>query len=899
MRIFNLKINHMTNPIGIGTKSLQFSFKATIGNKYEIIVCEEKLENIVFRKRIGLNEIGSFYLSYDFKPGKVYYWVVETKGYKSDPAFFETALPLDCNFITPRKEISCPLIWKEFDLGKVRKARLYMTGLGLYKVFLNGMRVGDNYLTPLFNDYDAYVRYQTYDITDLLDENNKLEVILGDGWYKGRFGLNGHGGNTYGDKYLLCAKVVVEQDDGSIIEIETDPTWKATESVIIDTSIYDGETRDDRRKSELISNCEVYKTDYVTVPDFSSQVKCKMELIPSLYISPKGEQILDFGQNMVGFCRFTCREEEGSQILLEYGEVLQEECFYNENLRSAKASYQYVSDGTEKKIEPFFTYYGFRYVRVSGIKQVNPEDFIGIVLYSDITNTLQVETDNIKINRLIQNSMWGQRGNFLDVPTDCPQRDERLGWTADTQVFVDTACYHMDCYNFYKKYMMDLRYDQTRYYNGDIPMYSPSLKKQAGNGGAVWADAGTIIPWKVYQAYGDIKLLEDNYSMMKDYVDTLIERDRNDGNYHIITSGFTFGDWLAQDGVCEQAMIGGTDNNYIKSIYYFNSLKLVAKTANLLKKKEDEKYYHMLSKDVKKAILKEYFSESGRLAIDTQTAYVLSLYYQVYKVKDKVIEGLRTRLNKDFYKIKSGFTGTPLMLPVLFGNGMTNDAYRILFNEKCPGWLYAVNLGATTIWERWNSLLADGTISGINMNSLNHYAYGSVCEAIYAHIAGLKCTKAGWVSASIEPKPNYRLKHMDISFESPRGVYKVKWEILKDGMFQLDVMIPYGTTAIIKLPDHEQNISKIVGAGTYHYCYRPVIDYLHPFDEYSIVMDILANEEATKILKEKLPKAYEKVTGENEEFLGLTLKSLGYIAMFETNPIEVENVGKKLKEIKC
>lgn len=318
-------------------------------------------------------------------------------------------------------------------------------------------------------------------------------------------------------------------------------------------------------------------------------------------------------------------------------------------------------------MEPFFTFYGFRYVKVSGISKVDPKDFTGVVLYSDLQQTLQVSTNDVKINRLMQNSLWGQRGNFMDVPTDCPQRDERLGWTADAQVFVNTACYHMDCYSFYKKYLKDLRYDQKVYYEGDIPMYSPSLKKAAGNGGAVWADAGTIIPWNLYQAYGDERRLNENYSMMKEYTDTLIMVDKKDGNRHMITSG----------------------------------------------------------------------------------------------------------------------------------------AYRILFNEDFPGWLYAVNLGATTIWERWNSMLPDGRVNGMNMNSFNHYAYGSVCEAIYQYIAGLRFTKAGCKSALIAPKLNYRLKHMKLSFDSPLGMYQIEWVIQEDGVFQMDVIIPYGATARILLPSHK------------------------------------------------------------------------------------------------
>lgn len=895
LKIYDLKLNRQINPIGIDRKELQFSFKVTGGTSFLVNIYEGYEHRKIFSKKIALSKIGCFYLSYPFKTGQRYYWDVTCNGITSELASFETALPLDSDFITVNETIVCPILWKEFDLGKIVQARLYITGLGLYRAFINGTRIGDNYLTPLFNDYDAYLRYQTYDITSLLDHHNKIEVFLGDGWYKGRFGA---GQTIYGDTYLLCAKLVAELEDGSRCVIQTDETWKASDSVILDASIYNGETRDDSKNPSVRTSCIKQEVTYRLVPDTTVPVINKMEIHPSIFVSPKGEQILDFGQNMVGFCKFICREERGRQIHLQYGEVLQQECFYNGNYRSAKAEYNYTSDGCIKEVEPFFTFYGFRYVKVSGISKIDPKDFTGVVLYSDLQQTLQVSTDHVKLNRLMQNSLWGQRGNFIDIPTDCPQRDERLGWTADAQVFVNTACYHMDCYSFYKKYLNDLRYDQKVHYEGDIPMYSPSLKKAAGSGGAVWADAGTIIPWNLYQAYGDKRLLDENYSMMKEYTDTVITVDKKDGNHHIITSGFTYGDWLAQDGVCPQALLGGTDENFIKSIYYKNSLDLTAKAAKVLRKKEDERYYSSLSNQVRKAILREYFTPVGKLAVDTQTAYVLSLYYQVFIDKNKVIEGLKARLKKDLYRIKSGFTGTPLMLPVLFENGMDEEAYRILFNEEFPGWLYAVNLGATTIWERWNSMLPDGRVNGINMNSFNHYAYGSVCEAIYKYIAGLKFTKAGCKCALIAPKLNYRLKHMKLAFESPLGTYQIEWFIQEDGVFQMDVMIPYGATAKVILPNHKDKRIDELTSGEYHYCYMPVIDYHHPFSESSIVLDLLSNKEANRVFRERLPRIYAMVTGEDEEFLAMNLIAFGYHKMFGTSLDEIAEAGKALRVIK-
>lgn len=897
MNIYDLKVDRIKNPVGLFHKNLQFSFKVTGGEEFLILIRDEKTGDTVFSETIGRDNISAYYPSIDFLPGTVYTWQISCGNVKSEVANFETAAKLDASFITPSTDLTCPMIYKNFSCSEIKSARLYITGLGLYRAFINGERVGNLYLTPYFNDYDDYLRYQSYDVTSLLTEENKIEVLLGDGWYKGRIGIDGHGGETWGDKYLLSAKLVIEDKAGVITEIPTDESWMAENSVIMETSIYDGEHRDDTLAEQSPVSCEKVKTDYNLLPDLSSPVKEKALLKPTLYTSPKGEQILDFGQNMVGICRFRDRLNKGDKISLKFGEVLQEDCFYRDNLRSAKAEFTYVSNGEGLEVEQLFTFYGFRYALVDGVESVDPNDFTGVVLYSDLEDTLTVETDSKNLNQLLKNAYWGQRGNFLDVPTDCPQRDERLGWTADTQVFVDTACYNMDCYGFYKKYMRDMRFDQETYYEGDIPMYSPSLKKSAGNGGAVWADAGTIIPWKTYMAYGDKILLKENYTMMKEYVYTLENRDREDGGTHLIRSGFTFGDWLAQDGICEQALMGATDDVFIKSVYYYNSVDLIAKAAEVLGFTKDNEHYNQLKSDIKNAILAEFFSANGRFALDTQTSYVLALKYDLYADKDRVIDAFKERLRKDFYKMKSGFTGTPLLLPVLFENGLTEDAYRILFNEECPGWMYAINLGATTIWERWNSLLEDGTISGINMNSLNHYAYGAVSEAVYAHICGLKSTEAGWKKALIAPKPNFQVKKSDITFNSPVGDYRVSWNISKVGWFEMKVEIPYGATAEVLLPGHPEGKTELLEGGTYSYRYESVVDFWHPYNKHSKLLDLVNNSVTADILKREIPQGYAFITGENEEFLPNELISLAFIDMFGVSFEDIMRLDSILKEV--
>lgn len=776
-------------------------------------------------------------------------------------------------FITPAVPLQAPEFYRTFSMpaAGVTSAVLTVTGLGLYRALLNGQRVGNAYLTPGYNDYDAYVRCQSYDVTSLLQAQNRLAVVLGNGWYQGRFGVEGAGEACFGNRHLVRARLMLTQADGTKTVIETDESWRACASVIGTNGIYDGEVRNDLLVPDAQdTHCDVVEApalEQACEPDNTPPIVEKMTLKPTLYVSPKGESILDFGQNMVGFVRFVNRLPAGEGIALEYSEVLQQGCFYRENLRSAKARYDYTSDGMEKEVEPYFTFYGFRYVRVSGPDTVRPEDFTGVVLCSDLRETLSVQTDSAKINRLLQNALWGQRGNFLDVPTDCPQRDERLGWTGDAQVFLNTACYQMDCKAFYTKFLRDLREEQTRYFAGDIPMYCPSLKHACGAGGPAWADSATIMPWQLYRHYGDKTLLAQHYPMMRDYVQTLVHSDAQQGGTRILRKGFAFGDWLAQDGATPQSFVGGTNLTFVRTIYYYNSVRLTALAATEIGRNQDAQELAQRAQTIRSALLDEFFAPSGRLCVDTQTAYVLALQFEVYRNKQAVLEGLQERLKRDLYRLKTGFLGTPYLLNVLLVNGLVNDAYRLLYNENFPGWLYAVNLGATTIWERWNSLLPDGTISGTGMNSLNHYAYGSVCEAIYAHMAGLQCGAHGWKTAVVAPRLNYRMKQMTLRFASPAGVYRVAWELCAGGDISLAVEIPTGASAEVHLPLHPEQLVCTVQGGAHTWRYQAAQVVCRPFSVHTVLMDLLENAQAREVLKQTMPQLLGAALGEESDLV--------------------------------
>ena len=854
--IYNLRINHLKEPFAIDVKNNSFSFLSNEKGPFTAYII---LKNKIFDKKIvHLEDCHSFYFDKVLKYNEHYKFVVEGNSTKNELEF-ETPIKLNAPFIKPNnKEIFSPIFIKQFKINKakkIEKARLYITGLGLYQAFINENKVGNAYLTPGFNDYDYYLRYQTYNITKLLNEDNIIEIHMGNGWYKGRIGLikEFDQTNLFGDEYKLCLNILIEYKDKTIENIKSDDSWKVKYSKEVNNSIYDGEEVDFTLPEKPLENVNISIEKYNLIPDFGQLIVQKDILFPELYISPKGEKILDFKQNMVGFVRFKGSLERDQEIIMSHGEILQDNCFFNENLRSAKQILKYKGDGQKRIYEPKFTFFGFRYVLIKGLNKVNPKDFEGIVIYSDLEKTIKCKTDNDKINKLIKNSFWGQRSNFLDVPTDCPQRDERMGWTADTQVFVNTACFNMDSYLFYKKYMFDLRGDQTMYYLGEIPAYSPSLKDQANEGGAVWADAATIIPWNFYLNYGDKRILNYFYPMMKDYVETLREKDIEQGNTNLILEGFTYGDWLALDNENPESKFGGTDNGFIMSVYYYHSVELLTLVARELGNNKDYKNYNILKNRIYKALLNKYFSKEGKLNLNTQTSFVLCLQYKIYIDKDIIIRQFKERIKNDYYKIKTGFTGTPFILLTLFDNDMDDIAYRILFNENYPGWLYSINLGATTIWERWNSLLENGTISNTKMNSFNHYAYGSVCESIYSRIAGLRNNGPGWKKVIIQPHLNYRMKNIEFFYNSINGKFEINWS-WEDDKFDLNVIIPNGVDAEIILPNNEKFNVK---GGHFNFTCNLNKKLYSPFSIDTPIIDIINNKKGAKIIKKLLPKIYD------------------------------------------
>lgn len=532
--------------------------------------------------------------------------------------------------------------------------------------------------------------------------------------------------------------------------------------------------------------------------------------------TPAGELVADTKQNLSGVFSLRIHEPKGSVIRLQFGEVLQDGNFYRDNLRSAKQEFVYISDGNEHVLRPHFTFYGFRYIKIEGITNFKSGDLTVHAVYSDIQMTGKLTTGHAKVNRLIQNTIWGMKSNFVDVPTDCPQRDERMGWTGDAQAFSPTAMYLADTYAFYRKFLYDCKKEQEAH-GGMVPDTIPAAGMKGCS--SVWGDATCIIPWNMYLFYGDKSILEEHYDSMVAWVEYIRKVDDDNHGYRKI---FHYGDWLALDsktpGVAQ--VRGGTDEGFIADIYYRKSALLVAKTARLLGKEADVLKYNQLADKILEGILYEYYTPSGRCAIDTQTAAVLSLLEGIGS-QERTKAQLKELLEANYGMLKTGFVGTPFLCPMLSENGMEKMAWELLFNEDYPGWLHEVNLGATTVWERWNSLDEDGHISSTGMNSLNHYTYGSIVEWIWKYAAGLRPLEEepGFRKVCIAPSVSWQMKYLDAEYVSSAGTYEIHWDLPDKQHIHICITVPVGCEALVCLP-HSKEEAFVVSGETIDRVYQ-------------------------------------------------------------------------------
>lgn len=724
--------------------------------------------------------------------------------------------------------------------------------------------------------------------------------MLGNGWYKGKFGLKRQE-NIFGSEFMLLAEIHICYEDGDCEALGSDLTWEYRGSDIAESGIYDGEVIHhllwEGQENDWKKPAEAQPQGKL-VPRYSLPVVEKEDMpVREVLKTPAGETVLDFGQNFAGYVAFQTYLAKGAKIVLDFGEILQEGNFYNKNYRDAKSRFTYISDGRSELVKPHFTYFGFRYVRVTGWQgEVSKDDFMGKAVYSDMERTGFLETGHAKVNRLYLNALWGQKSNSVDFPTDCPQRDERLGWTGDAQVFSGTASYNMDTGAFYRKFLCDLRTEQEKY-DGIVPGVIPVLDPDGPIFSSVWGDIATFLPMVIYEHTADVQALKESYPMMKDWVDKITREDQARGQQYLYNFGNQLGDWLALDGRTEQSMNGGTDEYFIGSCYYAMSAEKTAQAAKILGKTEDAAYYEALHAQIKDAAIREYFTQSGRLAIDSQTGYIVALYAGIYPDKERVKQGLRTRLYKDCYKLKGGFVGAPILCRVLAENGMQEEAFYFLLQEGYPGWLHCVGLGATTIWERWNSVLDDGKISGTMMNSLNHYAYGAVIEFLYRDVAGFYPAAPGFQKIIYAPLVNQKLGWMKASYQCPYGTWRSEWEICPDGRVHVVLEVPLGCTAVVGLPFYPEGEIGEVTAGTYRFDYQPTEDVRARYNRQTMFKDMMQDEKAQKIIERVSPLLGYFLGSGNEDFLYESLDTLLRMSYMGFQEEEVERLANELTSI--
>ncbi|SHH72538.1 alpha-L-rhamnosidase [Clostridium grantii] len=737
----------------------------------------------------------------------------------------------------------------EFNLkGNIIFARIYATALGIYELHLNGKRVGESLLTPGWTNYKKRLQYQTYDVTEMIKEGrNAIGAILGCGWYKGELGWNGKR-NTYGKHTALLFQMLVRYEDGTEELIVSNEEWKSAEGPIVYSELYHGEIYDARFEQQGWSEPNFYENEWkkvypvkqdfsIIMPQDGVPVKKQESIKPiELIITPKGETVIDFGQNIAGWVKFKVKGKSGDRVLLKHAEVLdQEGNFYTANLRRAKATIEYtLKGGAEEVFEPHFTFQGFRYVQIVEYPgTIDLENIEAIVIHSNMEQTGDFKCSYPLINQLAKNILWGLKGNFVDLPTDCPQRDERLGWTGDAQVFMRTACFLMDTTNFFKKWLRDLKSEQFE--DGAVPYVIPDIlsgnfacgakeiEKQAGATG--WGDAAVICPWTIYECYGDKRILEEQYESMKAWINYIKE---NAQEGLIWNKGFHFGDWVALDAK-EGSYFGATPNELTATAFYAYSTEIMIKVAKILKQEEDEGYFTQLHQSILEAFKKEFYTSSGSLTARTQTGHILALMFNLVSDEDRTqtVDSLIQLIKENQGHLTTGFLGTPYICKVLSENGRLKEAYDLLLKDDYPSWLYQVTKGATTIWEHWDGIKLDGTMWSEDMNSFNHYAYGAIGEWIYTVIGGLDTDsdKPGYKHSIIKPQPGGGLTYAELNYTSLYGQIAIKWE-MKGRRMNVGVIIPHNTTADVILINANNEIieTHVVGSGKYNFEYDYFID---------------------------------------------------------------------------
>lgn len=689
--------------------------------------------------------------------------------------------------------------------AKAEKAMLEITALGVYEAKLNGERVGDFILAPGWTSYLNRLQVQSYDVTNLMKTENSLEVTVGQGWRAIANKRDGSDFLGYRDTALI-AELTLTYADGSTESIVTDSSWTARESKLRYTNIYDGDIYDATFKAGSARHCICVNLEKdMLIPQEGEKI-VEQERMPALQVikTPAGETVIDFGQNMTGYVEFRIKGTPGAQATISHGETLDRDGnFYNANYRSADAQIKFICDGEEHTYKSALTFFGFRYIRLENWPdEIKKENFTAVVVHSDIRRTGYFECSDETVNKLFKNIIWGQKSNFLDVPTDCPQRDERLGWTGDAQVFVRTASLNFDVERFFKKWLRDLAADQGR--DGCVPHVIPNISDDMG-GSSAWSDAAVICPWEIYRTYGDKAVLEEQFDSMKAWIDWMRERSENGRR----SGGSHFGDWLGLDSP-EGSYKGSTPEDLIATAYYKYSTELFIKAAHALGR--DVAEYENIPAEAAAAFRREYM-ENGRVKNATQTGCVLALYFDITDDRAATATQLN-ELVKRAGHLETGFVGTPYLLLALSDNGYAETAYDLLLRREYPSWLYPISKGATTVWEHWDGIKPDGTMWSTDMNSFNHYAYGAVADWMYGAAAGINSDpdRPGFEHIIFRPVTDRRLDFVKASIDTRRGTVASEWR-RENGRIKYIFTVPEGCCASVIIGGEKHE----VGAGTHEF----------------------------------------------------------------------------------
>ena len=830
IRVMDLRCEYLTNPLGLDTCQPRLSWRLASprrGARQTAYQIQAGLDSQALAGgkadlwdsgQVNSNQsIHQVYQGQPLKSRQRVFWQVRVwdeygvPSEWSEPASWEMGLlePGDwqAEWITPETALTtpCPRLRADFIVtAPVQRARFYVTSRGLYSLELNGQPASDWLFTPGWTSYHKRLQYQTYDVTARLHPGpNAIGVTLAEGWFRGRLGP------AYGKQLALLAQLEITYADGRVQVVTTDLGWKAAAGPILKSDIYDGEDFDARLEQPNWSYAGYDAADWMgvqlstepaanLVAQMSPPTRRINELrTASIQKGPQGEWIVDLGQNMVGWVRLRARGPAGTTITVRHAEILKADGgLYLDNIRGALQTNHYTLSGQGEEIfEPHFTWQGFRYAAITGYPgPLTPGDVTGVVVHSDLTPTGTFECSHPLINQLQHNIIWGQKGNFLDIPTDCPQRDERLGWGADAQVFARTGAFNLDVAAFMTKWLHDLAADQLP--DGSVPYVIPDTGR--GAGAAAWGDAAVICPWVIYQLYGDERLLAEQYDSMKAWVE--FERKQAGDGFIWEESVPTFGDWLAVESPDPERPYPVSDKALLSTAFYAYSTGLLAQAAQILGHAADAAEYTALRADIVTAFNREFVTPGGRLGPNTQTVYALALQFDLL-LADKRAEAAR-RLAEDVGKrgmhLTTGFLGTSHICHALSNNGYLDHAYGLVEQESYPSWLYSVKRGATTCWERWDNIRPDGSLQTPNANSFNHYSFGAIGDWLYRVVAGINPVPdaPGYQRILFRPRSGGSLTQAGAKLETMYGLVESRWTREGAGLV-LQITLPPNTTGVV------------------------------------------------------------------------------------------------------